>query len=283
MIETLIDRIRDTGAHLFSLSAIEDGQAQTFTFNPANPCNDTYSVSKAFTMTAIGLCFDRGLVKPADRITALFADQLPADLDPTWHRVTVDDVLRHRMGIEKGFLDIDVEDINDYPTRDFLSIIFNTRLTVEPGEHYCYSDAAYYLLSRVVTRVSGEAMDDMLMREIFLPTGCREAAWSKCPQGFAMGATGLYTRSIDIARLGQIFAHGGMWGDRRILSEAWVNLAMERSYSLNLRSNGAYTKGGMRGQMFYFNPQTGRSVGWLAYEREKRSDLIVKLLIENNY
>ena len=283
MIETLIDQIRDTGAHLFSLTAIENGEAQTFTFNPANPCNDTYSVSKAYTMTAIGLCYDRGLVKPAAKITDLFADSIPTDIDPTWHKVTVDDVLRHRMGIEKGFLDIDVEDINDYPTRDFLSIIFNTKLTVEPGEHYCYSDAAYYLLSRVVTRVSGEAMDDMLMRDIFLPTGCREAAWSKCPQGYAMGATGLYTRSIDIARLGQIYAHGGMWGDRRILSEEWVKLAMERSYSLNLRSNGAYTKGGMRGQMFYFNPETGRSVGWLAFEREKRSDLIVKLLIENNY
>ena len=123
----------------------------------------------------------------------------------------------------------------------------------------------------------------MLMRDIFLPTGCREAAWSKCPQGYAMGATGLYTRSIDIARLGQIYAHGGMWGDQRILSAEWVKLAMERSYSLNLRANGAYTKGGMRGQMFYFNPETGRSVGWLAFEREKRSDLIVKLLIENNY
>lgn len=283
MIETLIDQIRDTGAHLFSLSAIENGEAHTFTFNPANPCNDTYSVSKAYTMTAIGLCYDRGLITPADRITDLFADSIPADIDPTWHEVTIDDVLRHRMGIEKGFLDIDVEDINDYSTRDFLSIIFNTKLTVAPGEHYCYSDAAYYLLSRVVTRVSGEAMDDMLMRDIFLPTGCREAAWSKCPQGYAMGATGLYTRSIDIARLGQIYAHGGMWGDQRILSAEWVKLAMERSYSLNLRANGAYTKGGMRGQMFYFNPETGRSVGWLAFEREKRSDLIVKLLIENNY
>ena len=283
MIETLIEQIRGTGAHLFSLSAIEAGQAQTFTFHPANPCNDTYSVSKAYTMTAIGLCYDRGLVKPGDKIVDLFADALPSVLDPRWNDVTVDDVLRHRMGIEKGFLDIDVEDINDYPTHDFLSIIFNTKLTVAPGEKYCYSDAAYYLLSRVVTKVSGEALDDMLMRDIFLPTGCREAAWSKCPQGYAMGATGLYTRSIDIARLGQIYAHGGMYGDKRILSAEWVDLAMERGYSLTRRDNGAYTKGGMRGQMFYFNPITGRSVGWLAYEREKRGDLIVKLLIENNY
>ncbi len=283
MIEQLLDAITATGAHLFSLSAIEDGEEKNFKFNPANPCNDTYSVSKAFTMAAIGLCYDRGLVKMSDRIVDLFADELPAEMDENWQKVTVDDVLRHRMGIERGFLDIDVEDINNYPTRDFLSIVLSCALPLAPGSEYHYSDAAYYLLSRVVTKVSGQSLDDILMQHIFLPTGSREAAWSHCPRGYAMGATGLYTRSVDIARLGQIFAHGGMFGEQRILSREWVDLAMERGYSLAKRPNGAYTKGGMRGQMLYFNPETGRSVGWLAYETEKRGDAIVKLLIENNF
>lgn len=283
MIETLIEQIRATGTHLFSLTAIEDGQAQTFTFNPANPCNDTYSVSKAYTMTAIGLCYDRGLVKPSDKIVDIFRDQLPADMDARWNAVTVDDVLRHRMGIAKGFLDIDVEDINTYPTRDFLSIVLSAKLDFAPGEKYCYSDAAYYLLSRVVTKVCGEGLDDLLMREIFVPTGCREAGWSKCPMGYAMGATGLYIRSIDIARLGQLYINRGLWEGRRLLSADWIELAEQRGYSLTHRDSGAYTKGGMRGQMLYYNPTTGRAVGWLSYETEGRSDKILKLLVENNY
>ena len=118
-------------------------------------------------------------------------------------------------------------------------------------------------------------MDDFMWRELFYPCKVREAAWSKCPQGYAMGATGLYTRSIDIARLGQIYAHGGMWGERRILSEEWVNLAKERAYSLNLRANGAYTKGGMRGQMLMLLPHCHRAVAWLGCGNNAFSDFVV--------
>lgn len=170
MIETLIEQIRATGTHLFSLTAMEDGNAQTFLFYPANPCNDTYSVAKVFTMTAIGLCFDCKIIKPSDKITDIFCAQLPAGIDPRWAEVTIDDVLRHRMGIAKGFLDIDVEDMTTYPSHDFLSLILRTKLDYAPGEQYCYSDAAYYLLSRVVTAVSGEGLDNLLMREILCPS-----------------------------------------------------------------------------------------------------------------
>ena len=283
MIETLIEQIRATGTHLFSLTAMEDGNAQTFLFYPANPCNDTYSVAKVFTMTAIGLCFDRKIIKPSDKITDIFCAQLPAGIDPRWAEVTIDDVLRHRMGIAKGFLDIDVEDMTTYPSHDFLSLILRTKLDYTPGEHYCYSDAAYYLLSRVVTAVSGEGLDNLLMREILLPTGCREAGWSKCPMGYAMGATGLYIRSTDIARLGQLYLNRGVWEGRRLLSAEWIELAEARGYSLTRRDNGAYTKGGMRGQMFYYNLTTGRAVGWLSYDTESRSQQILKLLVENHY
>lgn len=266
-IESIFDKITEVSSNLFTFSAIEDGVEYTLNGpNRSNPCNNTYSVAKAFTMTAAGMCYDRGLLKIEDKVCDLFRDQLPAEYDPKWEQVTVDAVLRHSMGIAGGFLDIDVENLHEYPTHDFLQIIFSKPLPATPGEDRVYSDAAYYLLSRIVTQVSGEKLEEMLMKNLFLLTGCREAAWSKCPYGYAMGATGLYIRSIDIARLGSIYAHDGMWKDTRIISKEWVDLAKERHYEFARRDNGAYTKGGMRGQMVYFNPATGLSAGWLACE-----------------
>ncbi|MBQ2767361.1 MAG: beta-lactamase family protein [Clostridia bacterium] len=282
MIEKIIDQIIATGANLYSLVSIEDGEVHSYTINPANPCNDTYSVAKAYTMTAIGLCYDRGLLKPTDKVCDIFRDQLPAGMDERWELVTIHDVLRHRMGTTKGYLDIDVEDINNYPTDDFLSMVFSPKLELMPGEKYCYSDAAYYLLSRIVTQVSGEGMDDMLMRDILRPTGCREAGWSKCPRGYAMGATGLYIRCLDVARLAQLYLDEGMWEGKRLLSVEWVNMAKENAYSLNPCRNGAYTKGGMRGQRFYFNPNTRVALGWLAYDKEGKTGQILELLADTD-
>lgn len=280
MIEQLMEKILATGANLYSLTAIENGEVHTYKIRPANPCNDTYSVAKSFTMSAIGLCYDRGLLKPSDKVCDIFRGLLPADMDERWEEVTVDNVLRHRMGTVKGYLDIDVEDINTYPTDDLLSMVFSAKIEADPGEHYCYSDAAYYLLSRVVTQVSGEGMDDILMREILRPLGCREAAWSKCPRGYAMGATGLYIRSIDIARLGQLYINEGTWEGKQILSAEWVNLAKEREYSLVLCRNGGYTKGGMRGQRLYFNPKTNVAIGWTAYDPDGKNKPILEYIAD---
>ncbi len=41
-------------------------------FVPDNPCNDIYSVTKVFTVTALGFLYDQGLWKPDDKICDLF-------------------------------------------------------------------------------------------------------------------------------------------------------------------------------------------------------------------
>ena len=43
-----------------------DGSAETVAFQPANACQNVYSVAKAFAMTAVGLLWDRGLLRLED-------------------------------------------------------------------------------------------------------------------------------------------------------------------------------------------------------------------------
>jgi len=51
------------------LSAVQgDGLIETWNMIETNPCQDTYSVSKTFTMTAIGLLWDRGHISLEEKI-----------------------------------------------------------------------------------------------------------------------------------------------------------------------------------------------------------------------
>ena len=148
---------------------------------------------------------------------------------------------------------------------DYLSLVLRHPLDYDPGTREVYSDAAFYLLSRAVGRVLGEPMDNFLLRELFTPLGFQEVAWSHCPHGSPMGATGLYIRAQDMVKLGELYLRGGVWNGKRILSEDWVALALREGYEPRPVGKG-YGKGGMNGQMLYVCPGSERVIAWHGYD-----------------
>ena len=261
-IEKAIKYAKENGINLIRVAEIDNGVTRYAECNRGNPCQNIYSVAKAFTMTAIGMACDRGLLTVDEKVTDIFADVLPDNMDKRWYDVTVDHLLTHTAGLHHGQLDIDCIDINTIDTDDFLDLTLRTELIYDPGTGHSYSDAAYYMLSRIVSAKTGEKMDDLLWRELFRPCGFREAAWSKCPLGYPMGATGLYIYAEDMAKLGQIYLDGGVYNGKRIVSEDWVNFALMRPYELAPHLEKSYAKGGMRGQLLMVIPDERRVVAW---------------------
>lgn len=248
--------------------SVSDGKGiETLERIPANPCQNCYSVAKVFCVTAIGMLFDEKKLSPNTTIADIFADELKqyGISQKKWERITVDHVLRHRIGFSKGFLDIDTEDITTYPSDDFLFIVLDHELTYDPGTIMVYSDAAYYLISRIITKISGEKLDEFLMNRLFSKICCREVAWSKCPEGYPVGATGLYLRSADVAKLGRIYLNKGLWNGERVLSQEWIDLVLERGYEFSKKGKG-YSKGGMMGQCLYINYDENIAVAWHSFD-----------------
>lgn len=250
-------------------------------FQPCNNCNNSYSVAKAFVMTAIGLLWDDGLLQVEDRIADIFADVMPEDADPAWKEATVEHALTHRLGFDEGFLDIDTEDVTAYPTDDYLQIVLSHRLPLGPGTQRQYSDAAYYLLSRVVSRIANEKVDSLLLRRILKPMGFGEVAWSRCPNEYPIGATGLYIYAEDMVKLGALYMNGGVWQGKRLISEEWVQLALKRQYEFApLDSGGLIGKGGMYGQMLMFSKEKGFAAAWHAFDQKDGCRRMVSYLNE---
>ncbi|MBR6515552.1 MAG: beta-lactamase family protein [Bacilli bacterium] len=244
--------------------------------NPANPTCNCYSVAKAFTVTAIGLLYDKGLVTPNTLLVDIFRKYYPSDIDPKWMKVTIHDVLLHKVGFGTGLLDIDCEDASLYPTNDYLKIVLSTELKYEPGTVFQYTDAAYYLLSRVVSEVSGIELSEFLRPLLMDTMKFKEYAWSKCPLGHAIGATGLYIRTEDMVKLGILYLNKGIWNSERILSEEWIKLVIDNRYEFTHIGNGWYAKGGMRGQFLMFNYDEGKAVACHSYDDRARASLFIK-------
>lgn len=236
------------------------------TIVPANPCCNGYSVAKAFTVTAIGMLYDKGLITPSSLLTDILSNHLPNNIDPKWHKVTIHHLMKHKVGFGCGMLDIDCEDASLYPTIDYLQLVLKTNLKYEPGTIYQYTDAAYYLLSRVIYELTETDLSDLLRPILMDLMKFKEYSWSVCPKGYSMGATGLYLRTEDMVKLGILYLNKGMWKDTRVLSEEWVDMVISNEYEFSSLGNGWYGKGGMRGQLLMFNMEKGKAIACHSYE-----------------
>ena len=259
----LLLKLKDAArGSVYNICLIENGVSYTAEITPAERCHNGYSVAKLFTSVAIGMLEDRGLLSTDEKIYPLFADEFPETFDPKWKDVTIEHVLTHRIGFDHGFLDIDAENCITWGSEDFLSLVFTHRLDHEPGTYEAYSDAAFYLASRIVTKKCGRLLEDFLRDELLRPMEFAEYAFSRCPQGYTIGATGMYFSTEDTAKLGELFLNKGVYHGKRYLSEEYVNKSLQRLYVVRAFDDEGYqfTKGGMNGQLLYFNYKTNRVV-----------------------
>ena len=273
---TFKEKLLENNLNIYFVSqGDEDYNITKETIVPANPCCNCYSVAKAFTVTAIGMLYDKGLLTPNSLLTDILSNHIPNNIDPKWHKVTIHHLLKHKVGFGCGMLDIDCEDASLYPTMDYLQLVLKTNLKYEPGTIYQYTDAAYYLLSRVIYELTEADLRDVLRPILMDLMKFKEYSWSVCPKGYSIGATGLYLRTEDMVKLGILYLNKGMWKETRVLSEEWVDMVISNEYEFSSLGNGWYGKGGMCGQFLIFNPEKGKAVACHSYDDNVRSTMFI--------
>ncbi len=288
MLQQLANVAREQALPVYTLAEFHAGRTELETIHPSHAASNLYSVSKNFTATAVGMLCDDGALTLDTSVYDLFHAARP-DCGEDWKRVSVAQVLTQTVGIGAGFLDIDSEDIAAYDTDDFLHLVFSAPFVYNPGEKMVYSDSNYYLASRIVTAACGEPLQEFLRRRLFAPLGFQSWGWAVCPQGYAMGATGLFARVQDMVKFGRLYLDGGVWQGERLLSERWVREAtaaytglgpgQRYGYSFwKVDDSAAYHCAGMLGQVIFIDPAAGRVVAWQAYDPDNRAGVLIGIL-----
>lgn len=183
-----------------------------------------YSLSKSFTATAVGLAVGEGLVD-LDATALSYFPELDAEItDARSRAIRVRDLLAMASGHAGDRIEVararDAENL----VRGFLLL----PPSADPGTLFAYNQPCTYTLATIVQRVSGQHLLEFLRPRLFAPLGIDDAAWIEHPAGQALGFSGLHVRLDAIARLGELYRCGGMWGDTRILDAEYVAAATSR-------------------------------------------------------
>lgn len=251
--------------NLYDLVLYDNGRLYRYEHQRANPWNNSYSVSKMFTMAAIGFLYDEGKIDLDESVCALLADEIKIKVSDEWKGVTVRHALAHKMGIDHSSPQNE-EITMQYDAKDFLSHVLSDKIVHTPGKFYCYSDGAYYILSRIVTKITGQKLDDFLMERLFAPLDFSEPAWGKCPYGYPLGGDSLYCRTEDMIKLGIILLNGGVYEGRRFFSEKWVSTVISENLGMLPCEKKSHGKTGAHGQLVAFCPETGKAVAMHAFQ-----------------
>ncbi len=196
----------------------------------------TFSVSKSFLSSTVGLAWDRGLIESVDDKVQQY---MPVEHFNSPHnsKITWDHLLRQTSDWE-GTL-FGKPDWADRPTEEITPEVIN-RERNEPGSEWKYNDVRVNLLALATLNVWREPLPSVLREYLMDPIGASntwrwygyENSWVNIDgtkiqsvSGGGHWGGGMWLSAYDQAKFGYLFLRNGNWDGRQIISEEWIEMA----------------------------------------------------------
>ncbi len=268
-----------------------DGESVSHRWRSDDPEN-LHSGSKTFTSMAVGMCVDDGKLNVTDKVLDFFPEYREI-ASPGSEKIAVRDLLHMASGkLQFWFGEADDHELNS-KTEDWADLFFRVPVTKEPGTFFFYSNACTYMLGRIVEKISGLTVRDFLIPRLFTPMDIRNPQWHSCTGGHTLAATGLYLTTDEYSRLGSMLLHRGVYNGQRIVSESYLESAVndiidnnQPGYDVSEGISGycyqmwrcsypgAYRADGMYGQFSIVVPDKNAVITVTSHEEKAANDII---------
>jgi CubicO group peptidase (beta-lactamase class C family) len=162
------------------------------------------STTKHFTAVMILQMVEKNLIKLDDTIDKYFPN---GPIDKT-SKITIRHLLLHQSGIPQcysGFPDyMDIHSKIYHNQKEFLQLIWDSKLQHEPGKRVTYTTPGYYLLGVILERASNKSYAELLKEYILHPLNMKNTFMdnnltihSKMATGYQRGVTGIVKSRIN--------------------------------------------------------------------------------------
>ena len=185
------------------------------------------SVTKSVTSANIGIAIGRKEISGVDvKIVDIFKDVEIQNVSEWKKKMSLEDVLTMRTGIDWNealpYTDPRNTCILLEASDDWFKFVINRKMEAEPGTEFEYNSGASLLLSVIIKKSTGMYIDKYAEKNLFGPLGISRYHWKITPTGLPDTEGGLYLEPYDLAKIGYLYLHDGIWDGKRILPKGWV-------------------------------------------------------------
>ncbi len=222
LLADMFNEIDEQKINIHSMMLLNDGQkvfdAYAYDYDEFSKAN-VYSISKSFSSIAIGILCDLKIISVEDYILFFFSNEIK-EYNPAYEKLQIKHLLTMTTGQEKDvFMDLT-------PKSPFFEMFFNVPITSEVGTVFMYNNFASFMLSAIVTKVTGKSLNDFLNEYLYKIIGIEKPHWDHV-KDFSFGCTGLHVSVNDLARFGLLILNDGTWQEQEVVSKDYLTLALK--------------------------------------------------------
>jgi CubicO group peptidase (beta-lactamase class C family) len=185
------------------------------------------SVTKTVSSVILGVAITRGDFKASLDTPLLhyFDVAKVKNVDQRKKRITLRHVLTMTTGmewIENVAYDDPKNEANLMEaSEDWVQYVIDHPMVNEPGTVFNYSSGTSELLAYIFQKETGQDIEKYGEKYLFTPLGMKHY-WKRSPMGVVDTEGGLFLNSADLAKIGYLYLHDGMWDGKQIVSKEWV-------------------------------------------------------------
>jgi CubicO group peptidase (beta-lactamase class C family) len=198
-----------------------------------NQLNKIYSCTKSFSSALIGIAINKGFIKDTnERLVNL----LPEYSNILSQNGKDSIRLKHLLTMTSGFQwDESTYSYNDsrnthsnmVNSADWFKYVLERPLISIPGETFTYNTGTSNLFAKILQNATHIPYDSFAIKYLFEPLHITNYNWYRIAQdnnipssGGSLG--GLYLSTHDMAKMGYLYLHNGMWDTIQVVPKEWV-------------------------------------------------------------
>ena len=191
-----------------------------------NQLHNVESVTKSVVSTLVGIAQAKQQLADLNTpVVSLFSESKPA-ADARKAHLTLAHLLSMTSGLDCGAKDGQSFLQQMENSKHWSAFALERRETAEPGALFNYCAVNMELASALLSRKTGANAAQLASRELFSPLGIQQFEWPSDGDGISHGFADLKLQPRDMAKLGYLWLHHGVWEDRQIVPAAYLDEAL---------------------------------------------------------
>jgi CubicO group peptidase (beta-lactamase class C family) len=202
--------------------------------------NSLNGASMSFTVAAIGVALDKGLLSLDDKIEKYlpaYAEVFAADNNKTF--ITIGHLLLNKSGLSWNEQLFDLvggfttegdiipnlqNDINKMKeSEDWVRYVLEKPMEAPAGVRFSINSGTGVILAKIIENISDESYDNFLSTNVLNPLSINSLILSQDSLGLPNGGDGVFISLLDWTKFGYLMLNEGIWKGRRILDPNFVN------------------------------------------------------------